>query len=126
MNDIESLTKEVIDCNFQVHSHLGPGLLEYEACLCHELSLRNIPFKRQVSLPILHKGTKLDTGYRLNSLKDDQLKSVEKLENIHTAQLLTYLKLTQKPLGLLINFNTTLIKDRIIRIVLNHPNNLYS
>jgi len=128
MNDIESLTKEVIDCTFQVHSQLGPGLLEstYEACLCHELSLRNIPFKRQVSLPVIYKETKLDAGYRLDLLIDDQLiielKSVEQLENIHKAQLLTYLKLSQKTLGLLINFNSTLIKDGIKRVVLNNPN----
>ncbi len=122
----EELAKDVVDCIFQVHQELGPGLLEssYEICLCHELSARNIPFQRQLKLPLHYKGIKLDAGYRLDLLIADQiiveLKVVEKLEPLHKAQLLTYLKLSHKTLGLLVNFNSNLIKDGIKRVVLNH------
>jgi GxxExxY protein len=103
---------------------LGPGLLEsaYEEYLCHELHLRGLDFKRQVALPLLYKGLKLDCGYKLDLIVRDEiileLKAVEKLLRIHEAQLLTYLRLTGKRGGLLINFNVALLTQGIIRRVL--------
>ena len=126
--NIEQLTKEVIDAMFEVHKELGPGLLEssYEVCLCHELSLRGIKFERQVGQPITDKGLKLETGYRIDILVDDtlvlELKAVDELQGIHKAQLITYLKLSGRTLGLLANFNTQLLKDGLKRVVYNHPN----
>jgi len=126
--NIEQLTKEVIDAMFEVHKELGPGLLEssYEVCLCHELSLRGIKFERQVGQPITYKGLKLETGYRIDILVDDtlvlELKAVDELQGIHKAQLITYLKLSGRTLGLLANFNTQLLKDGLKRVVYNHPN----
>jgi GxxExxY protein len=108
----------------EVHRNLGPGLLEsaYEECLCHELHLRGLDFKRQVALPLLYKGLKLDCGYKLDLIVQDQvileLKAVDKLLPIHEAQLLTYLRLTGKRVGLLINFNVPLLTQGIIRKVL--------
>ena len=108
----------------EVHRNLGPGLLEsaYEECLCHELHLRGLDFKRQVALPLLYKGLKLDCGYKLDLIVQDQiileLKAVEKLLPIHEAQLLTYLRLTGKRVGLLIKFNVPLLTQGIIRRVL--------
>ena len=119
------LSYQIIGAAIEVHRHLGPGLLEsaYEECLCHELQERNIPFKRQVKLPVQYKGVKLDCGYRLDVVVDKcvilELKAMEKLLPIHDAQLLTYLKLTDLRLGLLINFNTTILKNGIKRIVNN-------
>ncbi len=128
MSTIENIARQVVDSAYQVHSQLGPGLLEssYELCLCHELSLRQIRFQRQLSLPLQYKGLRLESGYRIDLLVEDQLivelKAVKALEEIHRAQLLTYLKLQKRTLGLLINFNTTHIKDGIKRVVHNHPN----
>ena len=108
----------------EVHRNLGPGLLEsaYEECLCHELHLRGLDFKRQVELPLLYKGLKLDCGYKLDLIVQDriilELKAVEKLLPIHEAQLLTYLRLTGKRVGLLIKFNVPLLTQGIIRRVL--------
>jgi GxxExxY protein len=108
----------------EVHRHLGPGLLEsaYEECLCHELHLRGLSFERQVDLPVEYKGLKLDCGYKIDLLVQDEvileLKAVEKLMPIHQAQLLTYLKLAHKSVGLLINFNVALLTQGIIRRVL--------
>ena len=108
----------------EVHRNLGPGLLEsaYEECLCHELHLRGLDFKRQVELPLLYKGLKLDCGYKLDLIVQDRiilvLKAVEKLLPIHEAQLLTYLRLTGKRVGLLINFNVPLLTQGIVRRVL--------
>jgi GxxExxY protein len=107
----------------EVHKALGPGLLEsaYEECLCHELSLKDISFERQKPLPVEYKGTKLDCGYRLDIIVENtiilELKSHEKIEPIHKAQLLTYLKLSGPHLGLLLNFNVPVMRDGIIRIV---------
>ena len=121
----DELSYEIIGAAIEVHRHLGPGLLEsaYEECLCHELKLRNIQFCRQVSLPVEYRGIKLDCGYRLdivvNNLVILELKAVEKIMPIHDAQLLTYLKLADLRLGLLINFNTTTLKHGIKRIVNN-------
>ena len=120
--DINDLTAEVIGAAIEVHKALGPGLLEsaYEECLCHELKLRGIQFERQVDLPIEYKGTKLDCAYRMDIVADDQLivelKSCEKLQPIHQAQLLTYLKLTGLKVGLLINFNVPILRQGIKRL----------
>jgi GxxExxY protein len=118
-----ALSKEIISAALEVHRSLGPGLLEsaYEACLCHELALRKIPFERQVPLPIEYKGIKLDCAYRLDILVDQlviiELKAVTEIQPIDEAQLLTYLRLKKLWLGLLINFNVTLLKNGIKRIV---------
>ena len=118
-----SLSNQVIGAAIEVHRILGPGLLEsaYEECLCRELLLRDVPFQRQAPLPVEYKGLRLDCGYRLDLLVGElivvELKSVEKLEPIHEAQLLTYLRLSNLWLGLLINFNTVLLKSGIKRLV---------
>jgi GxxExxY protein len=114
----------VVDAAFAVHKEIGPGLLEsvYEVCLCHELKIRKVPFASQVSLPITYKGLRLDAGLRLDLLVADsiivELKSVQRIEPVFEAQLLSYLKLTGLRLGLLINFNVPLIKHGISRIAL--------
>jgi GxxExxY protein len=121
--DINKLSSKVIGAAIEVHKHLGPGLLEsaYEECLCHELELRDTSYERQKALPIIYKGKELDCGYRLDVVADNQLivelKSVEKIEAIHKAQLLTYLKLSDIRLGLILNFNVTMMKDGIVRMV---------
>jgi GxxExxY protein len=120
--DVETLAAVVVDAAFHVHKALGPGLLEsvYETCLCHELKQRGVPFKSQVALPIHYNGLTLDNGLRLDLLIGDklivELKAVEKMQPLYDAQPLTYLKLSGLRLGLLINFNTVLIKDGIKRI----------
>ena len=117
----ENLTESIIGAAIEVHKELGPGLMEsaYEECLCHELSVRNLPFKRQVPLAISYKNIKLDCGYRLDIVVGNtvvlELKSVEDILPIHEAQLITYLKLSKMPVGLLINFNVPLLKDGIVR-----------
>ena len=117
------LTQRIISAAIEVHRYLGPGLLEstYENCLCREFSNRDIAFERQVPLPVFYKGLKLDCGYRLDFLVENEvvveLKAVTQLEKIHEAQLLTYLRLAGKKLGLLLNFNVLLMKDGIKRIV---------
>jgi GxxExxY protein len=124
VRDKDPLTKIVIGSAIEVHRHLGPGLLEsvYEECLCHELSLLGIEFKRQVQLPLEYKGVPLECGFRLDILIPEkliiELKTVEKILPIHEAQLLTYLKLASIPTGLLINFNIPVLKDGIRRMVL--------
>lgn len=116
-------TEMVIGCAIEIHRALGPGLLEsaYEACLCYELSQKRVPFKRQVSLPLSYKGVKLDCGYVMDLIVDDlvivELKTVEKLLPIHEAQLITYLKLYGRSVGLLMNFNVALMKSGIKRLV---------
>ena len=120
----EKAAHAVVNAAIQVHRTLGPGLLEcvYEACLCHELAKQGIPYQSQVTMPIIYDGVKLDAGLRLDLLVDDrvvvELKTVEKTLPIHEAQLLTYLKLSGKRLGLLVNFNVPLIRDGISRKVL--------
>ena len=121
--DINQLTSKIIGAAIEVHKALGPGLLEsaYEQALCHELSLRSLKFQRQKSLPVVYKGVALGCGYKLDIVVEDvvilELKACEKVESIHRAQLLTYLKLSGLSLGLLLNFNTTIMKDGVIRIV---------
>ncbi|MBE9571070.1 MAG: GxxExxY protein [Proteobacteria bacterium] len=121
--DINELSSRIIGAAIEVHKALGPGLLEsaYEECLSHEFSFRNFSFERQKSLPLIYKGKKLDCGYRLDLVVENaiilELKSCEKIEPIHKAQLLTYLKLSGLHLGLILNFNTTVMRDGIVRIV---------
>lgn len=117
------LTEKVIGCAIQVHKELGPGLLEssYEQCLCYELNHAGITAERQVTLPINYRGLKIDAAYRIDILIPNllivELKSVEKLLPIHTAQLITYLKLSGVKTGLLINFNVSKLVNGIKRIV---------
>lgn len=119
-----ALSNEVIAAAIEVHRHLGPGLWEsaYEECLCYELRLRGIPFRRQVYLGIEYKGLVVPESYRIDVWVDDLLivdiKSVETLEEVHTAQVLTYLRFTNSWLGLLLNFRVKLMKDGIERVVL--------
>lgn len=121
---LNALAKEVVDSVFHVHSSLGPGLLEsaYEACLAIELKQRKIPFHTQKSLPIIYRGTIVESAFRADIVVDDrllvELKAVDSLLPIHQSQVLTYLRLTGLPLGLLINFNTAKIKDGIKRLAL--------
>ncbi|MBL4885032.1 MAG: GxxExxY protein [Planctomycetaceae bacterium] len=123
-NPLSQITEQIIGASIEVHKALGPGLLEsaYEQCLCRELSLRKIGFENQVELPVEYKGIKLDVGYRIDLLVMGQviveIKSVEKVKPVHEAQLMTYLKLSGKSLGLLLNFNVPVLKDGIIRRVL--------
>jgi len=124
-NQIDRIAKEVVDAAFKVHSNLGPGLLEsaYEACLAHELTKRGYRVERQKAQPVIYEGLEIEVGCRLDLLVEDliiiELKAVEQLAPIHQAQLLTYLKLSSKQLGFLVNFNVPLIKDGIRRIA-NH------
>ena len=123
MSEASLLTGRIISAAIEVHRHLGPGLLEsaYEECLCRELEQRGIYFERQVDLPIDYKGYRIGSGYRLDLVVDQrvvvELKAVRQLEKIHEAQLLTYLKLAELKLGLLLNFNVVLLKDGIKRLV---------
>ena len=122
--DIELLSNQAIGAAIEVHRALGPGLLEsvYQRCLCCELELRGIPYRAQVELPVVYKGMKLDLGFRLDILADEQLilelKAIDQLHPIHEAQLLAYLRLADLRLGLLINFNVPLLKNGIRRLIL--------
>ncbi len=119
----EEIAKVIIDAAFQVHSTLGPGLLEsvYEACIAHELNLKAVSVKSQIILPVYYKGIEIDAGYRLDMIVDDcvivEIKSSEGINPVHCSQLLTYLKLTKKRLGLLLNFNVIHLRDGIKRII---------
>lgn len=123
--DINKITEIIISSAIAVHKELGPGLLEstYEACLFYELVDRKLKIERQKALPVTYRGIQLDCGYRIDLLIEDkvivELKSVERLEPIHEAQLLSYLKLSECPVGLLINFNAILLRDGIKRMVNN-------
>ena len=120
----DRLTEKVIGLAIEVHRQLGPGLLEsaYEECLCLELQEAGLAFRRQVPLPITYKSIRLDCGYRLDLLIEDQLilelKSVEGLLPIHEAQVLTYMKLSGVRTGLLLNFNSAVLKNGIRRLML--------
>ena len=122
--ETERIASVVVDSALKVHRALGPGLLEsvYETCLSHELTQRGVPWKAQVTVPVVYDGLRLDAGLRLDVLVAEtvivELKAVEKMTPLFAAQLLTYLKLTGLRLGLLINFNVPLIKDGIKRIIL--------
>ncbi len=121
--DATECTGQVVDAAMRVHSTLGPGLLEsaYEACLAHELRARGHSVVRQHALPVVYRGVRIDVGYRLDLVVDDfvivELKTVTKLLPIHEAQLLSYLKLSGRRVGLLINFHVLRLKDGIRRMV---------
>ncbi|MBI5834250.1 MAG: GxxExxY protein [Armatimonadetes bacterium] len=118
------LSGEIIGCAFEVHSALGPGLLEsaYKECLFHELAMHGLQVAKEVSLPVVYKGVALDCGYRLDLVVEDkviiELKAVEALRPVHEAQLLSYLKLSGLRLGLLMNFNVVRLREGIKRRVL--------
>lgn len=122
--DHEKISKKIVDAAYTVHRNLGPGLLEsvYEPCFCHELGKRGVEYKRQVTVPLVYDGIKFSEALRLDVLVEDkiicELKVVDALASVHTAQLLTYLKLTEKRLGFLINFNVPIIKQGIKRVIL--------
>ena len=122
--ETERVARQVMDSAFKVHRALGPGLLEsvYELCLCHELARQGISFERQVCLPVVYEGMRVDAGLRLDLLVAGlvvvELKAVERVIPLYESQLLTYLKLSEKRLGLLINFNVPLLKDGFKRVVL--------
>jgi GxxExxY protein len=119
------LTDKIIGAAIEVHRTLGPGLLEsaYEECLCYELSQLGLGFQRQVELPVRYKCVDLDCAYRIDLIVEGtvivELKTVSELLPVHSSQLLTYLKLSGKPIGLLINFNVSVIKKGLKRVV-NH------
>lgn len=120
----DPLTEKIIGLAIEVHRHLGPGLLEsaYEECLVYELRQAGIASRRQVPLPVRYKSIELDCAYRLDLVIEErvilELKSVERLLPIHEAQLLTYMKLARIPTGLLLNFNTPILKDGVRRLML--------
>ena len=122
--DHEKISKKIVDAAYTVHRNLGPGLLEsvYEPCFCHELGKRGVEYKRQVTVPLVYDGIKFSEALRLDVLVEDkiicELEVVDALASVHTAQLLTYLKLTEKRLGFLINFNVPIIKQGIKRVIL--------
>ena len=117
------LSSKIIGASIEVHKQLGPGLLEstYEVCLAHELKMMGLEVKQQVPLPVVYKEIKLNTGYRIDMIVENkviiEIKSVDNLAPIHTAQILTYLKLRDIKLGLLINFNNVKLIDGIKRII---------
>ncbi len=122
--EFDDLSRRVIGCAIEVHRELGPGLQEssYEQCLAHELQRNGIPFQLQYPQPVKYKNIRLDCGYRIDILVENklilELKSVAAIKVIHAAQLLTYVKMADVKIGLLINFNTTKLKDGIKRFVL--------
>jgi len=124
--DINNITETIIGASIEVHKALGPGLLEstYEECLSYELRLNGLRFQRQRALPLIYKSIKLDCGYRIDLHVEErvviELKAIDKLSPIHDAQLLTYMKLANCSVGLLINFNVPVLKYGIRRKVLNH------
>ncbi len=124
MKRVNALTGEIIGSAIEVHRTLGPGLLEsvYEECLCHELALRGIAFERQLPLPVVYKGVRLDCGYRIDLLVEDsvvvEVKAVREILPVHEAQLLTYLRLGGWRIGLLLNFNTPVLRHGVRRMVL--------
>ena len=119
----EGLTNRIIAAAMRVHSRLGPGLLEsiYEACLCHELEKAAMPFRRQTPLPVVYDDVNLDCAYVADVIVAEQvileIKSVERILSLHQSQLLTYLRLTPCRIGLLMNFNTVMLKNGIKRCV---------
>jgi GxxExxY protein len=119
------ISKEILDASFQVHKEMGPGLLEsiYELCLMKELQLRGLNVQNQVSIPLIYKGFKISKDFKIDILVENEiiieLKAVEFLLPVHKAQIISYLKLSNKKLGFLINFNTDLIKNGFNRYVYN-------
>jgi GxxExxY protein len=123
-----AISEKVIAACIEVHRHLGPGLLEsiYESALCAELRLCGVPFERQCSIPVRYKGIALEQTYRADLIVGGHLlvevKSVERLLFVHVAQAVTYLRVTELPAGLIVNFNTALIRDGLRRVSLNPKN----
>jgi len=123
-DDVERLARTVVDSGLKVHRALGPGLLEsaYEHCLAYELHTRGVSIARQVALPIIYEGAQLDAGYRLDLVVEEliivEIKAVEALTRIHEAQILTYLRLSGRRVGFLMNFNVLLFKHGLKRFVL--------
>ena len=121
--EINEITRTIIGCSIEVHKQLGPGLLEsaYEECLAFELNKVGLNFERQKAVPINYKEIRLEYGYRLDLLIENlvivELKSVETLNPVHEAQILTYMKFAEKKTGLLINFNVLILKDGIRRFI---------
>ena len=119
--EINSITNLIIGCTIEVHKHLGPGLLEsaYEECMAFELEKAGLSFVRQKATPVVYKNIKLNCGYRIDLLVENsviiELKTVDEFNPVHEAQVLTYLKFSEKPIGLLINFNVTVLKNGIRR-----------
>jgi len=119
--DVNQITEKIIGCAIEVHKRLGPGLLEsaYEECLSYELKCIGLEIARQVAVPVVYKDIKLECGYRIDILVENcviiELKSIETFAPVHEAQILTYMKFTNKTIGLLINFNVTLLKNGIKR-----------
>jgi len=119
---LNQITDKIIGYSIEVHRVLGPGLLEsaYEECLCFELAQYGLEFMRQVPLPVIYKGVKLDCGYRMDLVVENlvivEIKAVEHIIPVHEAQILSYLKLAGKPPGLLINFHVSLLKNGLKRI----------
>lgn len=124
--DIETLSNRTIGAAIRVHRELGPGLLEgtYRACLAQELHLQGIRVRKEVALPVTYRGLQIDIGYRLDLLVEEvlivELKVVEKLHRVHEAQLLAYLKLSERSVGLLINFNVPQLRLGVRRLVNNY------
>jgi GxxExxY protein len=122
--ELDAIARQIVNAAFAVHSALGPGLLEsvYETCLVHELTKRSLKIERQRNLPVVYDGVRIDAGLRFDLVVQDlivvELKTVESVLPVHRAQVITYLKLSKKRLGFLINFNITRIKDGIQRIIL--------
>ncbi len=123
--ELNQISGKIIECSIKVHRALGPGMLEsaYEACLLYELHKAGFKAEKQVTLPIIYDGVKIDAGYRIDLMVENEviveLKAVDKLHPVHKAQLLSYLKLSDKRLGLLINFNVKLLMDGVQRVVNN-------
>ena len=123
-SEVDQITEKIIGYAIEVHRVLGPGLLEsaYEECLCRELDIHGISYQRQVNLPVWYKGVAVECGYRLDLVVMDtvivEIKAIERLTPVHEAQLLTYLKLSRWKVGLLINFNVSLLKDGIHRRIM--------
>jgi len=121
--EINQLTEKIIGCAIEVHRNLGPGLLEstYEACLAYELSSASIPYERQKTLPVVYKGNLLDCGYRLDLFVDNrvivEIKASEAINDVHEAQVITYLKLSKCQVGLIVNFNVKILIRGIKRVV---------
>jgi len=119
----EVVATKIVDAAYKVHKALGPGLLEkvYEACFCHELKKRELSYQRQVDIPIEYDGLKFDEGLRLDVMVEEliicEIKAVDKMNPVWEAQLLSYLKLTGKRIGFLINFNVPIVKNGIKRII---------
>jgi GxxExxY protein len=121
--EINEITRKIIGCAIEVHKNLGPGLLEsaYEECLAYELNKAGLSIKRQVPTPVVYKDIKLECGYRIDILVEDsvilELKVVDEFNPVHEAQVLTYLKFSKRQIGLMINFNVTILKSGIRRYI---------